>query len=149
MTLYHDLKELGNEFIEPSPEDQIQAALALGLIYYRRTVGHAVTINGVNFHDAFRSIMSALRAILEPLLRWSVATAHFEYEHAYLWLLFAGAYHERRCILHHGEHESSWFQCQLEIWTKLAGIDNWDDLLPVLQRFVYCHWLEPNGVDVV
>ena len=146
MKVFQDLKDdCGLAFTSGTLEQLTQAALAVGLLFYNRAFGHVVLVNGINLRDASHVIIPQLKVVLEQIFEsWSDDELQ-GFEDAYLWLLFLGAFHERRSVSRSTVLPQMWFQQQLVKRAVKAGKITWVDLSSILDRFLLVSWLEPHG----
>jgi hypothetical protein len=145
--VFHDIRDVcGSDFALGSVEQLTQAALALGHIYYVRIEALSVTIRGVVFQDASEMVMSRLKLILSRLLTLFPTDQLVEYHDAHLWLLYLGAFYEKRASISAEEHDRSWFQQNLIQMARTLRRTKWNDLVPILDRFLHRNWLEPRGL---
>ena len=146
--VYHDLMDArGPNFSEGTIGDVTEAALALGLLYFHRAAGHGVSINGVDFRDASQYILSHLRQVLKVLFRNRKKDSLEEFEDAYLWLLYLGAFNEKSGIASSPGPAPTWFQSQLVTWAIETGKTSWNDLHSTLERFLTNDWSLPVGSE--
>lgn len=123
-----------------------QAALALALVFLLRDMGHGNIINGVDVRDFSAYIMPELHIITKRAFATCTNHELQELAEAHLWILFMGAFCEQRRHISSTE-DPGWFQEQLVNRALLDKKANWARLKPVLQKFVYADWEEPNGSE--
>ncbi len=125
-----------------------QAALSLTLVFQFRSMAHGTKIYGVGIRDHSATIMMHLRRVMTDVFASCTSQELEEYADAHLWILFMGAFWERR---NRGtsstEGEPDWFQQQLVEKALLRKKATWAKLEPTLKRFAYSSWEEPNGAE--
>jgi hypothetical protein len=147
MNLFLDLtKHVQPDLDVTSGQRLTQAALALALVFQSRSMGHGTKINGIATRDYSASIMSHLRPVMMEVFRSCTEQELREYADAHLWILFMGAFWEQRSKGTLRE-EPDWFQEQLVENALLSKKAAWAKLEPVLRRFAYSNWEEPNGSE--
>ncbi|OQV02195.1 hypothetical protein CLAIMM_07432 [Cladophialophora immunda] len=147
MNLFLDLRDNKYQDLEFTPGERLtQAALALALVFQFRSMVHATRINGIDYRDCSASIMSQLRATMIEVFASCTDHELHEFAGAHLWILFMGTFWEQRSKAT-PENESGWFREHLIDYALANKKATWTKLKPVLERFAYSDWEQPNGAD--
>ncbi|KAK5053143.1 hypothetical protein LTR84_002117 [Exophiala bonariae] len=148
LNLYLDLRDdryTKSTSTATSGQRLTQAALTLGLVYYFRNMGHTTTIGSVDIRDCSASLMHELRATIAQALKMSTEKELHTYADAHLWVLFLGAFYERREWQRLGDAAGRWFRQKLVEKALQSNKATWAYLQPVLGRFFYMEWENPHG----
>ena len=148
LNLYLDLRDdrfTRSTFPFTSGQRLTQAALTLGLVYYFRNMGHTTTINSIDIRDCSASLMRELRATMTQVLKVSTERESHTYADAHLWVLFLGAFYERRERQRSGDAAGRWFRQKLVEKAVQSNKATWARLQPVLRGFFYMEWEKPHG----
>ncbi|KIW79246.1 hypothetical protein Z517_05858 [Fonsecaea pedrosoi CBS 271.37] len=125
-----------------------QIALALGLLYYVRVLGHETKINGKDIRDSSPEILRHLRAVMNQILIVASDNEKRQYHEAHAWLYFLGAFEEERKDV---SPKSIWYQHRLadhvnisrdKGWTTSIS---WKDYRRIFRTFLYSNWAYPSG----
>ncbi|KIX00899.1 uncharacterized protein Z518_09964 [Rhinocladiella mackenziei CBS 650.93] len=143
------IPDLRDDRYEPRPETSgvrlTQAGLALATLYYIRRVGHHAVVNGVDFRDASGPIIEHMKVVMDQVYASCTEEELERYAEGHLYILFVGAFYERRGTKADRHLAGRWFQRHLAAHAVKYGWQRWTNVRPILRRFHYVEWVQPNG----
>jgi hypothetical protein len=125
-----------------------EAYMSLAVIHLSRTMGTSPTVGGVRLYNAEPRILNALKITLEEsenLLTGHVPSTKFA--NARLWSLYVGALAEHAEAQGSDDPSRQWFNKNLARQARSMGVFSWQQVRPILLRFLYTDQSKPNGSE--
>jgi hypothetical protein len=152
INLYMDITERKISF---SSEGRrlVQGCVVLTLLYMiRKCIHEAIVEDGTDMRDASHVIIPRLQQEMVAAMEMMTPNEVLYYRETFLWMLYAGATHERRQMnlssgrsYHPSPPVQTWFTFMLAKHAREMNVTTWEQGRTVLQKFVYDVHLEPDG----